>query len=146
MLAHLQQRLQINDSSIEQTNMACDEHRRLAASPSSSTSSPSTSSSSSSFKSHHNSRRYRQHHLYWPLSGIIFMVSLSSFAASEMIFRVDPLGSYLQYFISFIIFRSHSLFCHIQIFPLLLFIYFEFCYGRASLCSSIKIDIFYVSI
>ncbi|XP_055306897.1 protein eva-1 [Sitodiplosis mosellana] len=44
-----------------------------------------------SFKSNHKNRRHPQHHLYWPLSWIIFMVSLSS-VSSEMIYRVDPLA------------------------------------------------------
>lgn len=120
MLAHLQQRLQINDSAIEQTTMACDEHRHSTPTPSST-----SSSSTLSFKSNHNSRRYRQHHLYWSLSGIIFMVSLSSFASSEMIYRVDPLGKYLQCYVPFT-FRSYSLFFHIQIHILLLLLLLRF--------------------
>lgn len=97
MSAHLHQRLQTDDSPpTKQTNMACDEHRSTTTSNTSTTSAAAPSSTSLSFKSNHNSRRYRQHHLYWPLSGIIFMVSLSSFASSEMIYRVDPLGKYLQ--------------------------------------------------
>lgn len=122
MSAHLQQRLQTDDSppAKQQTNMACDEHR------STTTSVP--SSTSLSFKSNHNSRRYRQHHLYWPLSGIIFMVSLSSFASSEMIYRVDPLGKYLQCYTFCLHSRTYAIF--FSIFPLR-FIYFDlFWYGN----------------
>lgn len=106
MSAHHHQRLQTDDSPpIKQTIMACDEHRSTTTT---STSAP--SSTSLSFKSNHNSRRYRQHHLYWPLSGIIFMVSLSSFASSEMIYRVDPLGKYLQCYIFLFTFRTDTIF------------------------------------
>lgn len=38
--------------------------------------------------------RNRQHHPHWPLSWIIFMVSMSA-VAPEMIYRVDPLGKYI---------------------------------------------------
>lgn len=98
MSTHLHKRLPTDDSPpIKQTNMACDEQH------STTTPSPSAPASTSlSFKSNHNSRRYRQHHLYWPLSGIIFMVSLSSLVSSEMIYRVDPLGKYSQ---------CHYIFC-----------------------------------
>lgn len=54
-----------------------------------------------SFKSNHKNRRHPLHHLYWPLSWIIFMVSLSS-VSSEMIYRVDPLGKYLLQYLNFL--------------------------------------------
>lgn len=67
-------------------------------------------SPSARFKSNHKNRRHLQ--LNWPLSWIIFMVSLSS-VSSEMIYRVDPLGKY-----NFVIVTSRLflyLFIHIQI-------------------------------
>lgn len=42
--------------------------------------------------------RNRPHHHHWPLSWIIFMVSMSA-VVPEMIYRVDPLGKYTSIFI-----------------------------------------------
>lgn len=51
--------------------------------------------------------RNRRHHHHWPLSWIIFMVSMSA-VVPEMIYRVDPLGKYIYWFIIFRIFPSSA--------------------------------------
>lgn len=73
------QRIRINDSTVEHIMKSDGKY---------------SSSRLLSFKVNHTNRRHRQLHLYWPLSWIIFMLTLSSVSA-EMIYRVDPLGKYL---------------------------------------------------